>query len=105
MVLGRANEMYPDSMLAFNLAAVPITFLLASEWRPAGRRLVRGVDAVLALALGCAYFRFTWALLNSSGAPDAAGVTAMVWRGSTWRSVSTPTTTWPATRPSAPKPR
>ena len=79
LVLGRANEMYPDSMLAFNLAAVPITFLLASEWRSAGHRLVRSVDAVLALALACAYFRFTWAMLNSSGAPDAAGVTAMVW--------------------------
>ena len=79
LVLGRANEMYPDSMLAFNLAAVPITFLLASEWRPAGHRLVRSVDAVLALALACAYFRFTWAMLNSSGAPDAAGVKAMVW--------------------------
>ena len=25
LVLGQANEMYPDSMLAFNLAAVPIT--------------------------------------------------------------------------------
>ena len=79
LVLGRANEMYPDSMLAFNLAAVPITFLLASEWRPAGHRLIRSVDAVLALALACAYFRFTWAVLNSSGAPDAAGVAAMVW--------------------------
>ena len=79
LVLGRANEMYPDSMLAFNLAAVPITLLLATEWRPTGRRLVRGVDAVLALALGCAYFRFTWAVLNSSGAPDAAGVAAMIW--------------------------
>ena len=58
---------------------MPITFLLASEWRPAGRWLVRGVDAVLALALGCAYFRFTWAMLYFSGAPDAASVTAMVW--------------------------
>ena len=79
LVLGRANVMYPDSMLAFNLAAVPITFLLASKWRPAGRRLIRSVDAVLALALACAYFRFTWAMLNSSDAPDAAGVIAMVW--------------------------
>ena len=79
LVLGRANVMYPDSMLAFNLAAVPITFLLASKWRPAGRRLIRSVDAVLALALACAYFRFTWAMLNSSDAPDAPGVAAMVW--------------------------
>ena len=77
LVLGRANVMYPDSMLAFKLAAVPIAFLLASEWRPAVRRLIRSVDAVLALA--CAYFRFTWAMLNSSDAPDAAGVAAMVW--------------------------
>ena len=78
MVLGRANEMYPDSMLAFNLAAVPIIFLFASEWRPAGRRLVRGVDAVLALALGCTHFRFTWVMLISSAVPDAAGVAAMI---------------------------
>jgi hypothetical protein len=78
-VMGRPHEMYPDSMLAFNFAAVPITFLLAGEWRPVSRRLVRGVDAVLALALGCAYFRFTWAMLTSSGVPDAAGVNAMIW--------------------------
>ena len=128
----------PRQHARVQLTAVPITFLLASEWRPAGRWLVRGVDAVLALTLGCAYFRFTWAMLNFSGAPDAASVTPMVWlydaqnlvlaaaalggpppmtasatcsvpsprmRWSAWRSASTTTTTWPATRPSASKPR
>jgi diguanylate cyclase (GGDEF)-like protein len=79
LILGRANEMYRDSMLAFNLATVPVTFLLASEWSPAGRRLVRGLDAVLALALGYAYFLFTWSMLAADGPADASGVSSMIW--------------------------
>jgi len=78
MVLGEANLMYRDSSLAFNLAAVPITFLVASEWQPAGRQLVRVIDGIHALTLGVAYFLLTWALLTARGAPDMAGVTVMV---------------------------
>jgi diguanylate cyclase (GGDEF)-like protein len=79
LVLGDANAMYRDSMLGFHLTAVPLTFLLASEWRPAGRQLVRAIDAVLALALGIGYFLLTWAVLTARGAPDDAGVQTMVW--------------------------
>jgi len=56
MVLHRQNEMYRASMLAFNLAVVPTTYLLASDWRLYGRQLLRVVDALVALALACAYF-------------------------------------------------
>lgn len=80
LVEARQFEMYRDAMLAFNLAAVPIAFLLASDWRPTGHPLVRVVDAVLALALGQGFFLFTWAMLTARGGmPDDAGVTAMVW--------------------------
>ena len=79
LVLGDANAMYRDSMLGFHLTAVPLTFLLASEWRPAGRHLVRAIDGLLALALGMAYFLLTWAVLTARGAPDDAGVQTMVW--------------------------
>jgi hypothetical protein len=64
LILNRRNEMYRDSMLAFNLAAVPITFLLASDWRLKGRRFVRAIDALVALALGCSYFQYTWTMIN-----------------------------------------
>ncbi|CAN5409023.1 hypothetical protein BH10PSE17_BH10PSE17_26840 [soil metagenome] len=80
LVLGHANEMYRNAMLAFNLAAVPITFLLATEWRPAaGRQLVRAMDGLIALTLGSAYFVYPWAMLTERGAPDDAGVAAMIW--------------------------
>ena len=78
-ILGRANEMYRAAMLAFNLAAVPIAYLLATEWRTPGRALVRAIDAVLALALGYAFFLFTWAMLTARGAPDEIGVSYMIW--------------------------
>lgn len=77
-VLGQANLMYRDSSLAFNLAAVPITFLIASEWQPAGRRLLRVIDGAHALTLGVAYFLLIWAMLTARGAPDLAGVTVIV---------------------------
>src|SRR6202034_3370367 len=64
MVLHRQNEMYRASMLAFNLAVVPTTYLLASDWRLHGRQLLRLVDALVALALGCAYFEYTWSMIN-----------------------------------------
>ncbi|HEY9067183.1 MAG TPA: GGDEF domain-containing protein [Burkholderiaceae bacterium] len=79
MILGRRDEMYRDAMLAFNLAVVPVTFLLASEWQANGRRLVLAIDALLALTLGYAYFLFTWAMLTARGAPDEAGVRTMLW--------------------------
>ena len=79
LVLGQANEMYRDSMLAFNLAAVPLTFLLACEWQPTGRWLVRSIDALLALALGFAYFLFTWAMLTGHAPADETSVINMVW--------------------------
>ena len=79
LVLGQANEMYRDSMLAFNLAAVPLTFLLAREWLPTGRWLVRSIDALLALALGFAYFLFTWAMLTGHDPANETSVINMVW--------------------------
>ena len=78
-VVGRSNEMYRGSTLAFNLAGVPIAFVLAGEWRTSSRLLVRLVDAVMASALGYAFFLYTWATLTARGAPDDAGVQAMVW--------------------------
>ncbi|MGA0612694.1 GGDEF domain-containing protein [Caldimonas sp. KR1-144] len=80
LIEARQYEMYRDAMLAFNLAAVPIAFLLASDWRATGHRLVRLIDAVLALSLGQGFFLYTWAMLTAhGGTPDDAGVTAMVW--------------------------
>lgn len=78
LILGRANEMYRNAMLAFNLAAVPLTFLLAGEWELSGRRLVRGIDALIALALGVGYFLHIWAMLTARGAPDEAGIQALI---------------------------
>jgi diguanylate cyclase (GGDEF)-like protein len=79
LILGRRDEMYRDAMLAFNLAVVPVTFLLASGWQANSRRLVLAIDALLALTLGYAYFLFTWAMLTARGAPDEAGVGTMLW--------------------------
>ncbi len=78
-VVGHSNEMYRSSTLAFNLAAVPILFVLAGEWRISSRLMVRIVDAVMASALGYAFFLSTWATLTARGAPDDAGVHAMIW--------------------------
>jgi len=79
MILHRQNEMYRASMLAFNLAVVPTTYLLASDWRLHGRQLLRAVDALVALALGCAYFQYTWTMINDHSAPAEAGVAYLVW--------------------------
>ena len=79
MVLHHQNEMYRASMLAFNLAVVPTTFLLASDWRLHGRQLLRAVDALVALALGCVYFQYTWSMINDHSAPAEAGVAYLVW--------------------------
>jgi diguanylate cyclase (GGDEF)-like protein len=79
MVLHHQDEMYRASMLAFNLAVVPTTYLLASDWRLHGRQLLRAVDALVALALGCMYFQYTWAMINDHSAPAEAGVAYLVW--------------------------
>ena len=79
VILGRLDEMYRDAILAFNLAIVPITFLLAGEWNAGARRLPRLIDALLALALSYGYFIFTWSMLTARGAPDEAGVRALLW--------------------------
>ncbi len=79
MVLHRQNEMYRASMLAFNLAVVPTTYLLASDWRLHGRQLLRVVDALVALALACVYFQYTWHMINDHSAPAEAGVAYLVW--------------------------
>jgi diguanylate cyclase (GGDEF)-like protein len=78
LVLGHSNLMYRNSALGFNLAAVPIAFLIASEWQPAGRQLVRVIDAVHALTLGVAFFLLAWALLTVRGEPDLLGVAVMI---------------------------
>jgi diguanylate cyclase (GGDEF)-like protein len=78
-VLGHVDEMYRSSMLAFNLATVPFAFLLASEWRPGGRPVVRALDAVLAFALGYVYFMVTWSMISEQATPEEAGVAYLVW--------------------------
>ena len=78
-VLGSVNEMYRSSMLAFNLATVPVAFLLATEWRPGRRRLVRLIDAALALALGYVYFLVTWTMIAARAEPGEIGVAYLVW--------------------------
>jgi diguanylate cyclase (GGDEF)-like protein len=79
MVLHHQNEMYRASMVAFSLAVVPTTFLVASDWRLHDRQLLRGVDALVALALGCTYFQYTWSTIHDHAAPTEAGVTYLVW--------------------------
>jgi diguanylate cyclase (GGDEF)-like protein len=78
LILNRRNEMYRVSILAFNLAVVPITFLLASDWRLKGRRFVRAIDALVALALGCAYFQYTWTMINDHANSAQVGVAYLV---------------------------
>jgi hypothetical protein len=79
MILHHQNEMYRSSMLAFSLAVVPTTFLLATDWRLHRRQLLRVVDALVALALGCTYFQYTWSMIHDQAAPTEAGVAYLVW--------------------------
>jgi diguanylate cyclase (GGDEF)-like protein len=79
LVLGQALEMYRSAMLAFNLSTVPLAFLVATEWRPSGRPIVRVIDAGLALALGYVYFLVTWAMIAARAEPEEAGVAYLVW--------------------------
>lgn len=78
MILHHQNEMYRASMVAFSLAVVPTTFLLASDWRLHGRQLLRVVDALVALALAGIYFQYTWSTIQDQAAPTAAGVSSLV---------------------------
>jgi diguanylate cyclase (GGDEF)-like protein len=79
MILHRQNEMYRASMLCFSLAAVPTTFLVASDWRLHGRQMLRVVDALVALALACTYFQYTWSMIQAHAAPTDVGVSYLVW--------------------------
>lgn len=79
MILHRQNEMYRVSMVAFSLAVVPTTFLLASDWRLHGRQLLRVVDALVALALAGAYCQYTWSLIHDHAASTEVGVPYLVW--------------------------
>jgi diguanylate cyclase (GGDEF)-like protein len=78
-VQGHVNEMYRSSMLLFNLATVPLVFLLASEWRPGARRYALLVDAAQASALGVGYFLYTWHMIAETAGPGEQGVDALVW--------------------------
>ena len=79
LILGHENEMYRASMLAFNLSAVPLAFVLAGDWRVTHRPLARLVDGVIAATLGYGFFLYTWAILTARGEPDDAGVINMIW--------------------------
>ncbi|MGA2551636.1 MAG: GGDEF domain-containing protein [Burkholderiaceae bacterium] len=78
-ILGHSAEMYRESMLAFAIATVPTTYLLASDWRPIGRYLVRSIDALIALTLGYAYFLLTWSMIAPRSGPQEAGTTYLIW--------------------------
>jgi diguanylate cyclase (GGDEF)-like protein len=79
MILRRPDEVSRWAMLAFNLAVVPTTFMLASDWQLRGRQLLRVVDALVALALGYAYFLYTWHMINDHAGLTDAGVIDVAW--------------------------
>ncbi len=79
LILGDANEMYRSSMLGFNLATVPLTFLLATDWQSGSRPFVRSIDGALALALGYLYFLVTWDIISDRAMPQDVGVAYLVW--------------------------
>lgn len=78
---GQQSAMYRDAMLAFNLAVVPLAYLLASDWRRSGHPMVRAIDAGLALTLGVGFFLFTLEMPSESplGTVEETGVVAMAW--------------------------
>jgi diguanylate cyclase (GGDEF)-like protein len=78
LVLGRTHEMYRTSMLAFNLAAMPIAFVLAGEGRTPSRALARLADALVATGLSYGFFVFTFDTLTTLGTSDQPSVTTMV---------------------------
>lgn len=79
MILHRPDEVSRWAMLAFNLAVVPTTFMLASDWQLRRRQLLRAVDALVALALGYAYFLYTWHMINDHAGLTDAGVIDVAW--------------------------
>ncbi len=79
MVLRSPDEVPRWAMLAFNLAVVPTTFMLASDWQLRGRQLLRVVDALAALALGYAYFLYTWHTMTGHAGLTDAGVIDVAW--------------------------
>jgi diguanylate cyclase (GGDEF)-like protein len=79
MILHRPDEVSRWAMLAFNLAVVPTTFMLASDWQLRGRQLLRVVDALVALALGYAYFQYTWHMINDHAGLTDTGVIDVAW--------------------------
>lgn len=78
LVLGRVNEVYRSAMLAFNLAIVPVAYLLGSDWGSEQRRLSRWIDAALALALCQGFFLYTWSTLTATAGVDASAVANML---------------------------
>ncbi|HUN72381.1 MAG TPA: GGDEF domain-containing protein [Steroidobacteraceae bacterium] len=79
MILHRPDEVNRWAMLAFNLAVVPTTFMLATDWQLRGRQLLRVVDALVALALGYAYFLYTWHAMTGQAGKLDAGVIDLAW--------------------------
>lgn len=79
VILHRPDEVSRWAMLAFSLAVVPSTFMLASDWQLRGRQLLRVVDAVAALALGYAYFLCTWHMMTDHAGLTDAGVIDVAW--------------------------
>src|SRR5215469_5508824 len=79
MILRRPDEVSRWAMLAFNLAVVPTTFMLASDWQLRRSQLLRVVDALAALALGYAYFLYTWHMMNDHAGKLDAGVIDLAW--------------------------
>lgn len=78
LIRGHHNEMYRIGILAFSLATVPATFLLATDWRSSLLRYARPIDALFALALGYTYFLLTWSVANATSRPEDAGTLYLV---------------------------
>jgi len=78
LIEGRVGEVYRSAMLAFNLAIVPVAYLLGSDWGVERRPLSRAIDAVLALALCYGFFLYTWKTLTAQDGIDAEAVAAML---------------------------
>lgn len=77
LFLDNANLAPGDSMLLYILYGVPITYAVATMGIPGESRLVRAIDALLAVALGGLYFGLTFSLTTVQGT-DSAGSAGMV---------------------------
>lgn len=62
-----------ESMLLYVLYGVPITYAIATVGVDRGSHIQRGIDGMLALALGYLYFvlMFSWTSLHGSASPQA----------------------------------